>query len=123
MNEPVKLPRSKRWSHMGIAAACLAIAMAVSSPMQAFAASSVLWDGNSQKGTWVSGRTDYSTKINVTSQAPGYTSRVGIRVNGSVTNGTVAATVTYKKKTNPSLWCRWDQGLGQVIKIRCTNYW
>lgn len=123
MTDSIKASPAKRHVGLAFAATGLALVMALGAPLQASAASSELWNGNSAKGSWVSGRADVSTKIRVYAQASAFTQRVGVRVNGSVTNGTTAATVSYKKKTDPSIWCRWDQGRKAVLPILCTNYW
>lgn len=84
MTDSNKASPTKRHVGLAFAATGLALVMALGAPLQASAASSELWSGNSAKGSWVSGRADVSTKIRVYAQAPALTQRVGVRVNGMV---------------------------------------
>lgn len=103
-------------------AGVLAFFMALSAPLSASAASSVMWDGNSQKGSWVGAGTPKSNKVNAYGKTM-FVTRVGVRVNGNVSNGGGSVIVTYATKSYPDIFCRWDQGSGSVRSIKCVNYW
>jgi hypothetical protein len=117
--------RAEAWPRrlvLGISAATLALLMALSVPLSASAATSILWEGNATRGSWVGSGTPKSNKINAYGLTQ-YVTRVGVRVNGSVSNGAGSLIVTYSTKTNADIFCRWDQGLGTVRSIKCVNYW
>lgn len=108
---------------LSAAAILLALGAVLGSPSHAMAASSSIWNGNSQKGTWVSAGTPYSSKVNAWGLTV-FVTRVGVRVNGYVSNGSGGSIiVSYAKKKNPSIACRWDQGSTQVQPIKCVNSW
>jgi len=114
--------RGTRGTLIAMSASVLALFMALSAPLSASAASSVMWDGNSQKGSWVGAGTPKSNKVNAYGKTM-FVTRVGVRVNGNVSNGGGSVIVTYATKNNADIFCRWDRGSGQVRSIKCVNYW
>lgn len=81
-----------------------------------------MWDGNAPRGSWVGSGTPKSNKVNAYGLSL-YVTRVGVRVNGNISNGGGSVIVTYATKTNPDIFCRWDQGSGDVRGIKCVNNW